>query len=206
MTASVNSKAGICNLALSRLGNYGTINNIDIPSTPQEVAFALVYDIIRQDLLTLLMPNFACKRRLIPQMTTFPAFGWSYQYEYPSDCLRVLGIGEVQDKENTYSIEGGVIMTNDIYTGLPLRFVQDIEDISQFSPQFINTLALHLADATAYPITQDKDKAAAASALIGPKLVSTSATNAQENRPVRKSTSRFKMARYQNHPHPQIKR
>lgn len=206
MTATINSKSGVCNLALSRLGNFPTVNNIDIPKTPVEITFANVYDTIRQDLLTILMPNFALKRRLVALQTATPAFGWGYQYEYPVDCLRLLGIGEVQDKQNTYAVEGGVIMSNDLYsTGLPIRFIQDIEDVSKMTAQFINTFSQFLGEAVCLALTQDQAKADKLAQLLPFKLASTSATNAQENRPIRISNSRFQAARFTRNPSFNIK-
>jgi hypothetical protein len=203
VTALINSKAAVCNLATSRLGNFGSVNNIDIPSTPLETTFALVYDVIRQDLITTAMPNFALQRRLVAKETAVPAFGWSYQYEYPVDCLKVLGIGPVSCKTLDYSVEGGVIMSNTDYTsagGMPLRFLGDIEDLTSFNAQFINLFALFLADAVAMAVTQDSQKAQMISQALPFKLASTSANQAQENRPIRISNSRYQAARFVNQP------
>lgn len=198
---AVTSKVDLCNMAVGHLGNYGTISNIDTPSDDKEVTFALWYDISRQNYLKMSMPNFALDRRVVSKVVKPPPFGidLGYQnaYEYPSDCLKVLGIGEVKDKENNFAIEGKDIWTDQVYdTGLPLRFIKDITDVTMMSPEFKLNFSIFLASNVCMDITQDVQKAKLLMTLLPEKLGVLSGLNAQENMPVRKSVSRFRASRY----------
>lgn len=198
---SITSKVDLCNMALGHLGNFGTISNIDTPTNDKEITFALWYDISRQTFLKMVMPNFALARKVVAKVVTPPPFGdeLGYQnaYEYPADCLKVLGIGEVKDKENNYAVEGNLIWTDEDYeSGLPLRYIKDFEDVTLMSPEFKMVFSIFLGSNVAMDITQDVSKANSLLKMLPEKMSTLSGLNAQENMPIRISRSRFKEARY----------
>lgn len=198
---AINSKVDLCTMSLGHLGNYGTVNNIDTPTDDKEITFAVWYDISRQTFLKMTMPNFALDRRIVSRRSVLPPFGtdlgYQYAYEYPNDCLKVLGIGEVMEKENNYAVEGRNIWVEDIYdNGLPVRFIKDITDVTVMSPEFKMAFSVYLASNVAMEITQDATKANAMLKMLPEKLAALTALNAQENMPIRISKSRFKEARF----------
>lgn len=198
---AINSKVDLCNMSLGVLGNYGTVTDIDTPSNDKETTFSVWYDISRQVFLKMTIPNFSLARRVIAKaVITAPfgsALGYQNAYEYPNDCLKVLGIGEVKSKENNYAVEGGYIWTNEDYpTGLPLRFVLDVTDVTAMSPEWKLSFSYFLALQVVMDITQDVDKANSLLQMIPDKMASVSGVNAQENMPIRISRSRFMEARY----------
>lgn len=194
---SINSKVQLCNMALSHLGNYGTISNIDTPKSDTEVTFSLWYDIARQVFLKMTMPNFALARKYSAQLVETPPPPFAYAYEYPSDCLKLLGIGNVEEKQNNYTVENNKILTNVLYSdGAPLRYVQDILDVTSMSPEFKIAFSWYLASLTALEITQDTAKSQVIAQMMPEKMSTLSGLNAQENKPIRISRSRFKEARY----------
>lgn len=205
---TINSKNELCNLAISRLGNYGTINDIDQPVTDKEITFALWYDVSRQTFLKLTMPNFALARRRVALVVgVVPAFGFKNVYERPSDCLKLLGIGEIDEKRNNYVMEGEYIYTDEYYTdGLPLRFVRDITDVTKMSPEFKVEFSWYLAGDVAMPITQDVNKVKLIEELLPSKISIMSGINAQENMPIRISRSRFRESRNYYDPVNSVKR
>lgn len=197
---SVNGKSDICNLGLSALGNYGTVSDIDTPVNDKELAFAQWYDICRQFTLKLMMPNFALGRETVAQGAT-PAFGYANSFDLPTNCLKVLGIGEVKEKKNNYAVEGNRILTNLSFdSGMPVRFIKDITDVNQFSPEYIMLLADYLAAYTCMSITQDAGKAKEMKSALPAEINIASGLNAQENMPIRINRSRYKEARFNGTP------
>lgn len=197
----VSSESEICNMSLNLLGNFGTVSDIRTPTNDKERTFAIWYDICRQFVLKMLMPNFALARSVVGQLAETPAFGYAFYYEYPITCLKVLGIGNIQDKENNYAIEGNKIAHDYDYTdGMPIRFIVDVTDLNQWSVEAKMLLAQYLAAYVALPITQDINKAAKLKAELPAQISAASGLNAQENMPVRLSRSRFKEARYNDRP------
>ena len=145
------------------------------------------------------MPNFALWRMTVSRkdMPAGYAASYSYAYEYPVRCLKLLGIGEITGDDEKPTVEGGYIFTNPDYgDAAPIRIVDDVEDVGRFSPDFVLNFVMELAKRVALATTQDKKKKADAQNDATIEEANTSALNAQENKPVRKSTSRFRAARY----------
>lgn len=82
--AAFNSKVQICNLANGSLGIRNSINNIDTPKTDKEIIYSLWYDMVRQHMLKMLMPNFALDRAIVSAKTVPAAYVdfYAYAYEY----------------------------------------------------------------------------------------------------------------------------
>lgn len=197
--AAFNTAEQVCNLANGSLGLKNSINNITTPKTEKEIIYALWYDITRQYMLKLLMPNFSLNRVIVSQKTVPAGYVqfYGYAYEYPVRCLKLLGIGPIDCIRHPPTVENGLIFSNDLYSdGAPLRIVDDIVDVSQFSSDFIFAFAAVLGKVTALSTTQDPGKKASLLKDAAAEFANTTAQNAQENKPVRKSNSRFRQARY----------
>lgn len=196
--AAITSKVDICNLAISGLGNRNTISNIDTPKTDKEIVMALWYDICRQYVLKQMMPNFALDRIVVSQKTVPAGYvnDYAYAWEYPNSALKILGMNRIDCTQEQPTIEGGLIFTNTPFPdGLTLRVIKDITDVPSMSVEFIIQLAKELEKRTAAAITQDPAKKAAALKEVISEAANTSALNAQENKPIRRSNSRFRQAR-----------
>lgn len=197
----MSTKVNACNLALSRLGNYDSIEDIDTPQKPTEIVFAKWWNHARRMALKEIMPHFAMSRRILAPDATAPAFGYGKKFEYPSDCLRVLGFGEVRYKANTYAVEEGFILTDDYDTdadgnvSLSLRFIKDISDVSKFTPEFVEELTWFLAYTCNMEITQDGEKQVYLEKIINQKKATAGAISSQENPPIRVNISKFREAR-----------
>lgn len=204
---AINSKVDLCNMAVGRLGNFSSVNNIDTPSSDIEITCALWYDISRQTFLKMTMPNFALARKRVSKVVETPPYPFKHSYEYPSDCLKVLGIGAVEDKRNDYTVESNQIYTDVDYTdGLPLRYIKDIKDVNKMSPEWKMGFTWFLAGNVGFDITQDMKKVQMIEQLLPQKISELSGVNAQENRPIRISRSKFKAARYSGFPRNEDKR
>ena len=212
-----NSKVQICNLAAGAQGLKNSINNIDTPTSDKEIVFSQWYDITRQHCLKFLMPNFALQRVILAPLPVVPAAyqsqwpsnntygvnqgGYGYAYQVPSNCLKVLGLGPIDSQETSPTVEGNIIYTNTFYSSGPvLRFIADITDVTMFSPDFIMTFASILGKMTAMVNTQDPAKKASLLKDAMQEWTNSTAQNAQENKPMRRSRSRFREARRTNNP------
>lgn len=195
------SKNSICNLALSRLGNKSSIEDIDSPKKPAEFVFAKWWEASRRLALKEMIPSFARSRRKISSDADAPEFGYTTRFAYPSDCVRVLGFGEIKDKQNTYAVEEGWILTDDYDTDsddniyLPLRFVKDVTDTTKYTPEFIEALSWYLAYVTNMEITQDSQRQVLIEKVINGKKAQLAGIDSQENMPIRINQSKFKLAR-----------
>lgn len=206
---AVTSSAEICNMVLSQLSPGDTVVSLDPPQSDIEIRFSIVYDQTRRSLLKRLQPNFALSRVSVPKSSETPPLAETYQFQYfyrvPNDCLQVLGIAAIEDKENNYTVEQyqGVKYINhqdDFEEGLPLRYVKDITDVTLFDDVFIDLFVASLGSKVATAIMSDKNAAAQFRQDLKEMMPTYSSVNAFENRPIRISRSKFKESRFNRHP------
>lgn len=142
------STVEICNNALIKIG----ANTITALSDDTKAARLCnkMYGIVRNDLLRSHIWNFALGRSQLAQLSNNPPFGYSYQYQLPSDCLRVI---KLHDSNAEYRIEGRKLLTD--ANTVKLIYIKEITDTAQFDSTFDNVLALKLASELAYAMTQN---------------------------------------------------
>lgn len=157
----------IINRALSKIGET-RIRSLDQETKAAGLAMSM-FDMVRDAELSAHNWNFAKDRILIPAMVDTPVFGWAYQYQIPSDCLRILLAGSwpqafVGDyigwDTSQYTIEGTRILTN-IGPALSLQYIKQITDTGIYPLTFVDALACKLAVEMAESIqgsNQDKKK------------------------------------------------
>lgn len=207
---AINSDADICNLSLSYLGQKGTVTDIDTPTKDIERIFKLHFDVTRNTLLKMIMPNFSLARKRVAQITSYTADdeeGYAYAYQQPTDMLKLLGIGNAYKKQNNYIVEGDSIYSDELYEdGAYIRYIKTITDVSKFSDEFKNLLALYLAIQVCIPITQSTQKKQLLQSELQGAMMTVSSLSAQENRPILRSTSRFKQSRTDGFAHDVIKK
>lgn len=118
--------------------------------------------------------NCAIKRGSLAALSSTPAYGYTYEYQLPTDCLRVL---EIQD-DPEFKIEGRKILTD---ASAPLRYAYLCEaDPSEFDSLVEEAVAARLAADIAYPLANDKTLGQAMYALYKDKLLEAQSIDAQE--------------------------
>lgn len=190
------TKIEICNLALSRLGGMASVENIDAPEKETEVVCSKWYNTSRKTALRQMMPSFAKKRDCWVQASYTPAFGYKYAYKYDSKCLKLLGIGNLYEKDNDYVIEDGFVLTNTFYKdGLPVRYIYDVEEVSKFTDDFVSLFAWFLARDVCLELTESPEKFSMLENILPIKIAEVCGVDSQENRPIRIERSNLKAAR-----------
>jgi hypothetical protein len=128
----------IVNNALVKIGANAILTLTE--DTEAARAANLVYDQIRDACIRDHVWNFAVNRVELAQNSTAPAFGFSYQYNLPSDCLRVL---QMDDMSTLYKIEGGKLLTDD--GAAKILYLARVEDVNLFDAMFVEALSARLA-------------------------------------------------------------
>lgn len=171
------SQVAICNLALTSLG----ADRITALSDNNENARRLtaIYDYCLEDVLRAHPWNFAITRELLAKLTSTPTYGYDYEYQLPSACLRVIEVTDGTNIITDYKIEGRKILTD--YDPIYIKYIADVGDPNQYTSQFVFLLASRLAAELAYPITNNKSTAELAFNNYLTRLQITKETNAQES-------------------------
>ena len=164
----------IVNNALVKIGANAILTLTE--DTEAARAANLVYDQIRDACIRDHVWNFAVNRVELAQNSTAPAFGFSYQYNLPSDCLRVL---QMDDMSTLYKIEGGKLLTDD--GTAKILYLARVEDVNLFDAMFIEAYSLRLAADIAYDITASQTVAGNAETKYAAKLQQARLIDAQES-------------------------
>lgn len=142
----------IVNLALMKLGK-STIVSLSDPTDEAEKA-NMAYTETRQRLLTEAEWPFAVKRQELGQLSIDPVSDFSYAYQLPTDCLKVLTINEFHPGTYPYRIEGRTLWTS--AESIELRYIADITNTAFFSPPFRRAFIDQLAYDLSFYFRADK--------------------------------------------------
>jgi len=142
------SSTAICNSALSLLGEE-RITSLSEDTKAGRLCNAQ-YEAIRDLLLRNFTWNFSMARIELAQLASTPAYGWTYEYQLPTSCLRVV---DVQYSEK-FVIEGRKLLSN--ATAVYISYIKKEEDVSKFDPTFTRALVYRLAAEMAFPLTQSR--------------------------------------------------
>ena len=163
------SDVAIANLALTKLGDLRIVDLSENTKPAREIN--AVYTMLRDKLQRRYVWRYAVKRTSLPALASAPAWGYTYQFQLPSDCLRVLQVGEyypAPDLSNLisgggqeYQIEGRVILSNDAGP-VKLRYLSRVTDPAQFDPTFDDAFASLIAFTVAEALSQSGGKKEAA--------------------------------------------
>jgi hypothetical protein len=95
-----------------------------------------------------------------------------------------------------YYSEDGYVLTNEYYEkGLPVRYIQDVEDISKFSDDFVSLFAWILARDVCLELTDSPEKFSMIENILPTKIAEVCGVDAQENKPIRIERSNLRAAR-----------
>ncbi len=162
---------GICNLAVSRLGESPNIASIDPPEGSALAEHcALFYPLARDTLLEAFPWNFATYRTNLALLNeTIGA--WRFAYARPSDTIKIIAVLPLSTGKNEVTAEYEVsrntagdivILTDEQYA--TIKYTSRVDDPQKYSPLFVDALSWLLASYIAGPVL--KGDAGAAMAKI----------------------------------------
>lgn len=159
------SQVEIANRALTKIGEARILSLSDDVEAARVVSS--LWDIVRDAELRSRNWNFSILRASLAALVATPAWGFDYQYQLPSDCLRVIQVDEyfpgpsMSDYRNAseaaYQIEGGKILT-DLAAPLKIRYVSRVEDTGSWDAAFVEVFACRLAVEVCERLTQSSTK------------------------------------------------
>lgn len=159
------SKVEIGNRSLSKVGEARMTALTDNSKPAREINAA--FDMVRDAELRKYRWSFAKRRAVLAALVAAPAFGFSYEFTLPTDCLRVLSVGDfspgvdISNARNAdaqaYVIESRSILTDDAGP-LNLVYTASIEDTASWDACFVETFAARLAFDVADALTASQSR------------------------------------------------
>ena len=181
----------IANRTLQKMGSTGTLVSLD-DNVKSARTLKASYPIVLEKELRARVWNFSKVRTTLEALVTTPAFGFTKEFQLPSDCLRVLQVGQVRldlasidyrtGLEALFKIEGRKILT-DMAAPLPVLYVARVTDTSQFDSCFIDSFACRWAIETCKQITGSTEIKADLKRDYMLAIAEAEAANAIENPP-----------------------
>lgn len=156
------SKIEICNHALLKIG-ADTIASLDINQNDTEAVVQsakLCNVLFRQALDETLRTykwNSALKRYKLNRLSEAPAFKFKYQYQLPSDCIRVINVydkADAYDDRTQWVVEGRTILCD--YENVYICCVSRPTDVSQLDAFLTRAIIQNLAIKLAVPMQLDQ--------------------------------------------------
>lgn len=191
---SVTSETQIMNSALIKLGAERIISPDD-----ESVRARLVkerYPVLRDDLLRAHPWKFARGRVALglidPIPVTFSSWDFSYVFQLPSDCLRVIEANLNTNEE--WAVEDRYLACNS--SEVMIKYIRKLTDVSKFDDNFVEVLAWSLAADIAYALTQSTAREDSAKASFEKKLMEARSFNAQQGSVQRVIADDWLNARY----------
>lgn len=138
----------IINSALARLAANPIISLTD--GSKEQITAVNLFEISRKAVLRDHPWNFAIKEAEAPRLADQTPFDFTYAYQLPADCVRLLSVRDAGD----YKVQGRKILTN--ADRCLITYVSDVQDTELFDPSFTDLMAQRLAADMAYPIVQSQ--------------------------------------------------
>lgn len=140
------SNVAIANMALQIVGAK------PITSFDEDAQFATliasVFDTERDATLRAYPWNFASKRAALGRLATAPAFGFEYQFQLPTDCVRVLAVYP----ETPFVVEGRMVLCDT--SEISILYTASIASPVTWDASFKSALAAKLAMKICYAATE----------------------------------------------------
>jgi len=146
------STVDICNGALNQLGAT-TILSLTEDSKNARLCNSR-YTQVRDGLFRTHPWNCLQKRIELAADTTAPAWGFSYAYTLPADCLRLL---KILDYDSNYKVEGRKILSNT--SSMKILYIGRITDPNEYDELLRETLSASLAADIAFAVTSNNTTA-----------------------------------------------
>lgn len=153
------SRTEIANQALSLLGQ-SVIIDIDSPTDVDARKVKNVFDTALRTMIRAHEWNCLSARAELPRDVETPAFGFNYQYQLPTDCIRVKSVNADEYNDigsDRFKIEGRKILTDD--DSVDLSYIKYPETVSVLDASFIEAFVYLLASKLAIIFRQDEQLA-----------------------------------------------
>lgn len=169
----------ICSNALLSLGAQ-SINDFG-ENNDRAMLASNLWPNVRDSVLRSHNWNCCIKRVALAPDATAPDFEYAYQFTLPSDCLRVLSVGEDAEDQPAYQIEGGRILCDE--NPLYLRYVFRNTNAPSYDSMLADVLQQAMAAKMAYAITKSASKEQLEQRKLELLLRQARAVDGQENPP-----------------------
>lgn len=147
------SRTDLANIALTKIGK-NRLTDIDADTTEEAIVCRLLFDEIRDEVLAQGKWLFALKRVALAQLSTAPAYEFSYGFQLPADFLKLISVNETVPGTIEFQIESDELLTDE--SSMSIRYIKQESNTAKWSPGFKKAFTLKLAAEMSYAFKADK--------------------------------------------------
>lgn len=185
------SEVSICNGALDKIGGRPIVSFSD--DTKNARICDRNYAECRDTVLEEGLWHFARKRAQLAELSETPEFGYTAQFQLPSDYLHIVSINGNDEDEIDYQIEGDVMLISE--SSVQLVYIYRLTDPTKFTAQFRRALEYNIAANIAYSVTGSRTKEESMIAMYERTLRRATGRSSQEQRDSTRTRSDWLNAR-----------
>lgn len=182
----------ICNRALDAIGVAPIIALTD--DTRAAGLCRRYWPQVRDEVIRSHPWNSATARASLPALVDAPTWGYTYAYQLPGDCLRVLAVNDCDPFSQPWKVEGRSIVT-DKSAPIEILYLRSLPDSGFFDPMLVSALAARMAHELAIPLTSDQGVRKAMREEYAERLRAARSADGQEGTPDRIYAEEFVQAR-----------
>lgn len=187
----MSSKTSICSGAALLIG-AAPFSDLHENTTAARLTLNL-FDDVQDDLLRAHPWKFATKRAALSPLASKPAYGYQYEFNTPSDMLRLLRV-ETPCFSPDFTLEQGRILAN--INTLNISYIFRNTDVSTWPSDFVSAVKFELAAQIAYPIAKSDTLRQTLEQKAQYKLIIAKNNNAMESPQQRITSNPLMSARY----------
>lgn len=170
------SEVDLCNIALNSIG-HKSIQSLNDKNSEAAIKCNVFLQPCIDAVLRSYNWNCATRRISLAMLTETPAFGFSYCFQLPDDCLRVLSMSE---NYIAFKVEGRKLLCNE--TEAKILYISRIP-VPEMDSQLLLAVADRLATRLAYPLSNSKTLQDLMDKIAQGSIIDASCTDAQEGTP-----------------------
>ncbi|MGE4503763.1 MAG: hypothetical protein AB7D51_00320 [Desulfovibrionaceae bacterium] len=127
--------------------------------------------------------NCAMARAELAAATERPTWKWDWSYQLPTDCLRVVGVVDSEERDVAqWEVQGGTLLCNEP-APINIAYVRRETDPRRYDPLLAEALAARMAATLAYPLTASTSLAQAHWEAYRERLLEARGVDAREGVP-----------------------
>jgi hypothetical protein len=172
------SQIDICNLALSWIGGKKIADLAENSVEAQLVSTN--YPMSRDAVLAARMWTFATKQASPTPTAGTPPVPWTYQYQIPTDCLRVFRVVDGNQNPLPWVRQGNYVLCD--ASAIIMVYVSQVLDTTLFSPGLVQALAARMAADLAVTYTENRSLQADLWKIYDEKMKEAAAVDGSQGR------------------------
>lgn len=176
----------LCNMALGHVGSEAEIEDFEDDDSEEARRCRAYFDQARRDALRAHPWGFANAVEYLADAGVTPVDPrWSFAYQYPSDCVKLLRLINPAnpDAKVAYALGDSLQAGKVIYTNQPeaiAEYTRDVAELAKYDDSFVMALSYALGALIAVPLVGSRGKMRDCMAMLQRSLPGAQAADANE--------------------------